>query len=217
MGFIFLRLTVFSIAILFTTVQIVYSLDFGVVMDVAGSVSIERDQKSMPADLGLNLISGDNISIDDGANIVIVSYSDCMEWAFTGADKITIESGKNPQSMTGKVEPVRKLPVCYSPEDFKEGEYDVMGGIALRGLPKDPLGSLRDEFKKGNAPNSTLMTLIIHDLRGGKIEQAKPYYETLKKRMPESEFVKKISKRFENKKSLPQEKIRGFRPRSFVP
>ena len=42
----------------------------------------------------------------------------------------------------------------------------------------------------------TLMMLIMHDVINGRAETAKPYYETLKKRVPGDPFVQKLADAF---------------------
>jgi hypothetical protein len=173
--------------------------DFGIMMDVSGEVSVKRDGQNMPADLGLNIFSGDTIVLGKNAGAVIVSYEDCQEWVIKGPDNVRIKINEGLISDSHKLAPSRQLPVCYGHEEFKEGVPDVTGGLVLRGQPKDLLASLREEYRNGNASNSTLMTLIMHDLKNGKKEQAKQYFNVLKKRAPESGFIKEISKMFEEK------------------
>lgn len=58
--------------------------------------------------------------------------------------------------------------------------------------------SLRKEFEDGKASNSTLITLILHDLEKGDKERAKTYLTELEKKMsPESEILKSLSVRIE--------------------
>lgn len=189
-----MRYTVFSLMVfaLAFSAPPSYALEFGIVMDVSGTVFIQRGRETVPPDLGLNVSSGDTITLGEGSSIVIVSYSDCSEWVLKGPDRITIRG----ELIAGK-RPTRQLPVCYSPEEFKEGDAHVIGGFVLRGQPGDPLASLRDEFERGEASNSTLMTLIMSDLSSGEAERARPYFEALRSRMPGSEFVKTIAKKFE--------------------
>jgi hypothetical protein len=170
--------------------------DFGIMMDVSGKVAIHRDGNPINADFGMNIFSGDIIELNKGSDAVIVSYADCQEWTLKGPDKVMIKTDEGPESGSGMVAPSRQLPVCYGPEEFKEDGSDVIGGLVLRGQPKDPLAALREEFKGGTASNSTLMTLIMHDLKNGKIERARPYFDTLKVRAPESEFINNIARRF---------------------
>jgi hypothetical protein len=167
--------------------------DFGIMMDVSGKVSIQRDGRNIPADLGLNILSDDTLNLSKNSSAVIVTYADCKEWILKGPDKIRVKSGEGPKSSSREIAPSRQLPVCYGPEEFKEGGSYVIGGFVLRGEPRDPLASLRKDFQNGKASNSTLMTLIMHDLRSGKTERAKQYFKVLNERAPESEFVKEIS------------------------
>ena len=193
-----------SIRILSISFGILFSLtwtnpadadEFGVIMDVTGKVAIQREKSYVKADLGVEVKPGDIIKIEKGANIVLVSYLECNEWSVNGPDTVTIKNDGLDTQRT-KVIPTRQLPVCYGPEEFKTGDDDVMGGFVLRGAPKDPLASLRQEFASGKASSSTLMTLIMHDLKRGNADKARSYYEELKKRSPDSSFVKKITPRF---------------------
>ena len=179
--------------------QTVIADDFGIVMDVNGKINVQRGEQKLPVEIGLNIIYGDTIKLDKTNNIVIVAYDDCMEWDLTGPHSIIIKSD-GIALKTGEASPKRQLPVCYSLEEFEGEKEDVMGGFVLRGSPKDPLASLREEFKHGKASNSTLITLIVHDLRNWKIEQARPYYEELHRRMPDSVFVNNFTKKFNKRK-----------------
>jgi hypothetical protein len=109
-------------------------------------------------------------------------------------------TAKGPVSKSVNLSSQRQLPVCYSLDEFVTSDSDVIGGFVLRGIPKDPLASLREEFEQGKASNSTLVTLIIHDLKNGSIEKARLYYDTLQQRVPESKIVKVLSEKFQMRK-----------------
>ncbi len=169
--------------------------DFGILMDAKGGVKLLRGEKHISVEVGLNLIRGDIIEIEKEGLVVIVSYEECQEWQLMGPDTINI-AASGVASTSNKVSPRRQLPVCYSLDEFDNNESDVIGGITLRGIPKDPLASLRKEFKYGKASNSTLITIIMHDLKNGNIEKARPYFETLSQRLPGSKIVKAFSDKF---------------------
>jgi len=172
--------------------------DFGIIMDVSGEITINRWENKIAAELGSTIISKDIITLAKGSTFVIVSYDDCQEWILTGPDNITIRAGKI-KSEWGSISSERQLPICYSMEDIKDDSSDIIGGFVLRGAPKDPLVPLREEFNSGKASNSTIITLIMHDLHNGHMEQTEQYFNVLRSRAPESEFVKALSNRLENK------------------
>jgi hypothetical protein len=158
---------------------------------------IQRADEKLSADLGVNLLRDDRICLEKDSKLVIVSYEDCTEWAAAGEDTLTFKAGNAPVSEKQKILASRKLPVCYKPEAFQGEIPQKIGGIPLMGVEADPADSLRDELKGGNASNSTLMTLMMHDLKEGDIESAKTCFDILKTRLPASEFLKQISARFE--------------------
>jgi len=157
---------------------------------------IVHDGNRIHADLGQNIFSGDSITLDNNALLVFVSYESCEEWQFNGPERINIHHDQGPVSKKHKFKPSRILPVCYSPEEFREEPSSIIGGFVLRGRPADPVAELRQEFLKGDASNTILMTLIMHDLSHGNVKRATPYYNELKKRIPHSSFVKGINPRF---------------------
>ncbi len=169
--------------------------DSGIVMDVNGEVKLLRGGKQISVEVGLNLVQGDIIEIKKEGLVVIVSYVECKEWQLKGPDTINIVA-EGVVSTLNKVSPRRQLPVCYSLDEFDTNESDGIGGITLRGIPKDPLAFLREEFKHGKASNSTLITIIMHDLKNGNIEKARPCLETLRERLPGSKIVKALSEKF---------------------
>jgi hypothetical protein len=171
--------------------------DFGIVMDLSGKVTIKHGVSTKPADLGINIVTGDIIILDKKAKAVIVSYGDCQEWNLSGANRFIVKGGTI--LVNGKPLPYsRRLPVCYSMEEVKKPGSEPVGGFVLRG-PNDPLAELRKEFNSGKASNSTVMILLMHELNRGEVEKARPYYEFLKERLPDSEFIKDIATLFKSK------------------
>jgi hypothetical protein len=171
--------------------------DFGIVMDLSGKVTIKHGVNTKPADLGSNIVTGDMIIIDKKAKAVIVSYGDCLEWSLSEAKRFIVKGGTI--LVNGKPLPYsRRLPVCYSMDEIKKAGSEPVGGFVLRG-PNDPLAELREEFNSGKASNSTIMILLMHELNRGEVEKARPYYEFLKKHLPDSEFITNIATLFKSK------------------
>ncbi len=171
--------------------------DFGIIMDTAGTVTIQRDTHKMSADLAMEIDFGDIITIAPESSLTVVGYDNCDEYVLKGKDTFVVGERSGIQSARSrqKIAPTRKLPVCYSADEVSEG--DTIGGFIVRG--NDELSALRKEFAEGKASNATLLTLIMHDIINGKVEQARPYYDELKKRKPGDPFVKKLAKIFEKK------------------
>ena len=186
-----------GIVLLFGAWEVLAYDDFGIVMDVKGEVSVERNDKSAPAEVGNNLHIKDTLIINKGASMAAVSYDDCCEWVIRGPARVKIDSDETFEIQSAKcdwLKKVRELPVCYSHEEFNNDELSVIGGVILR--DSDPAALLRKEFKMGKASNAALITLIMHDLLNGKIEKARPYYNALKKRTPGTLFLKDLEKKF---------------------
>lgn len=173
-----------------------YSAEFGVVMDVAGKTSVQRSGKSFPADFGMNLQEDDALIAETGATMTLVTYADCREWRIEGPGQAKLTSGGVVSMKGSQAKALRQLPVCYSPGEAHGGKSGVIGGFVLRGVPKDPVKELRDEFKTGKATNTTLMTLIMNDLKNGRKDIAKEYYEELRRRAPDSAFVRNLAGEF---------------------
>lgn len=168
--------------------------DFGIVMDLSGKVTIKRGANTIPADLGVNIVKGDMIILNKKAKAVIVSYNECQEWNLSEAKRFLVKG--ETILVNGKPLPYsRRLPVCYSMEEIKRAGSEPVGGFVLRG-PNDPLAELREEFNSGKASNSTVMILLMHELNRGEVEKARPYYEFLKNRLPDSEFITNIAPLF---------------------
>ena len=167
--------------------------DFGMVMDVAGRVVVHRGAENFPADLGRTVLVGDRFELSDTSRLTIVSFQDCREWLLTGPSEATTRWTRIEGSGLQQPEPGRRLPVCYSQQELEVEDPGVLGGLVLRGIPEDPVAGLRREFDSGQAPNSTLVTLIMHDLANDDPDRAKPYMQELQRRAPNSAFVKRLS------------------------
>ncbi len=190
-----------GIVLLFGAWEAIAYDDFGIVMDVKGQVSVERNDKSAPAEVGNNLHIKDTLIVNKGASMTAVSYDDCCEWVVRGPARVKIDSDETFEIQSAKcdwLKKVRELPVCYSHEEFNKGELSVIGGVILRKSDVDPAALLRKEFKMGKASNAALITLIMHDLLNGQIEKARPYYNALKKRNPGTVFLQGLEKKFGN-------------------
>jgi hypothetical protein len=171
--------------------------EFGIIMDVSGEITINRGENKIAAELGSTISPNDILTLTKGSTVALVSYDSCQEWILNGPDKITIKADKI-NSERGNISPERQLPICYSMEEIEDSKSDTIGGFVLRGAPKDPLASLRTEFKNGKASNTTLITIIMYDLHNGKVEQTEQYFKVLKSREPGSEFVRSLSKRIDS-------------------
>ena len=172
--------------------------DFGVVMDVTGTVVRISNEKQSSIDLGTNLSVGDEIFLKESAELILVSYENCTEWSLIGPNHITLKTGEFLAKDNGKVAYLRKLPVCFNPVKIDDAKSLFMGGITLRGKEVDPLKELRKEFETGKAGNSTLITLMIYGIKSKNIEKTRPYFDELNKRRPGSPFIEECAKYFGN-------------------
>jgi len=197
--------TLFSVKVIGVVLSLLISqahanIDFGIITDFKGNVSVKRDNKAVPADVGANLRLKDTLIVSEGAGALAVSYEDCYEWIIIGPAQVKINSDESfiKQSVECDwLKKVRKLPVCYRPEEFEEGASAVIGGATFRKQDVDSAAPLRLEFKMGKASNAALITLIMHDFINGEIENARDYYNALKKRTPGTVFLKDLEKKFE--------------------
>lgn len=168
--------------------------EFGMLTDKTGEVELVSKGKKNLADMGAVLFAGDELLLQKGSLAMIVSFADCQEWSVKGPGKLIISGGKI-EGQDNLIAAAKKLPLCYSPTSMKGAESHEMGGFLLRG--EDPTAKLREEFQSGKAGNSTLMTLIMHDLKNGNAGKARPCFDELKKRIPESPFIKSIARHFQ--------------------
>jgi len=170
--------------------------DFGMVMDMQGKARVEQQGKSGALNLGQTLFVGDRLSLDAQAKLVVVAFTSCDELQLTGPAQALVEPMGLTATQGAAAKIVRRLPVCYSQEELNASDSGVIGGLVLRGVPKDPVFELRQEFASGKASLPSLMTLIMHDVSNGNAAQAKPYYEALKQQAPDSRFVQEMSRYF---------------------
>lgn len=167
------------------------------ISDLSGDVSLSRGNERIAASIGLDIASGDSMTVKDGAWVELVSTGTCQVWELKGARRYTFTGREITGSPKGdKIPPSLRLSVCFNPAGFSLGKAQRIGGIIERG------GSAEDELSKiGSKSNAALINLIIlHGLKEKDIEKARPYYEALKQRAPGSEFVASVAKIFEGKK-----------------
>jgi len=170
--------------------------DYGMVMDLEGEMRILRDQQELAGDLGESVSVGDRLVLAKNSRATIISYLDCREIIMSGPLEVEVTWDKLKTRHTGRLSAGRKMPVCYSHEELNSTDSGVIGGLVLRGAATDPAAALRAEFDKGQASNSTLMTLVMHDLANGDTERARPYFNELRKFSPNSAFVAKVAAHF---------------------
>lgn len=170
--------------------------DFGMVMDVEGPVLVQRQGKTIPADLGQTVYVGDRFEVPDDARVTVVAFEDCREWLLAGQMEATARWTRMEAFGSTQPERGRRLPVCFSQQDLDIKDSGVVGGLVLRGVSEDPVASLRREFDTGQASSSTLVTLIMYDLVEGQPDRARPYLAELERRTPGSPFVARLSKLF---------------------
>jgi hypothetical protein len=173
------------------------AVEFGIVMDMQGAVVIERAGAQMPADFGMAVELGDNILLDDGASATVVSYMDCQELMLNGPARAAADGEQLSVTPPSRLQAGRILPVCYGEEELNISDADIIGGVVLRGAPRDPVHSLRTEFSQGKASTSTLMTLLMHDLANGNTEKARPYFDALRSKAPDSAFLARVAPVFQ--------------------
>ena len=154
------------------------SEECAIVTDLSGTVTVLRNGKNMPLDIGHALFVGDEILLAQGATLIAVTYEDCAEWRWAGGETISVES-EGFQSKGHEFDPSRELPMCYHPDSYEKTDSNVIGGFVLRGSPSDPLAPLRKEFAEGNASNSSLIALVLHEIEKGNMEQAKKYFDAI--------------------------------------
>lgn len=170
--------------------------DFGMVMDIEGKVTVEHQGRQAVASLGQTLFVGDRLILEAGGSLGVVSYGSCDELVLNGPAQAQVGAAGLTSSQGGPAKLARRLPVCYSQEELNAGDSGVIGGLVLRGAPKDPVYDLRREFATGKATNSSLMTLVMHDVSNGQAAQARPYFQALTRLAPDSQFVREMRRHF---------------------
>lgn len=168
----------------------------GMITDNEGQVRFVYGNSSAPAELGAALTPGDRLSVEANGKVVVVMLADCEEFSIRGKDEILIEKTKIRSQRSGYLKPDRRLPVCYNAEDFDAPDSGVIGGFVMRGDAANSLADMRGEAGRSAADTTTLITLILHDIRNDQAAQARPYYDELKKRRADSAWVKKLEKHF---------------------
>lgn len=167
-----------------------------IVTDLSGAVTVLRNGERILLDIGHALFVGDEILIAQGSTLIAVTYDDCIEWRWDSEGTVSVE-GEGFVEKGHASTPFRELPVCYIPDSYGKTDSNIIGGFVLRGGPSDPVVALRTEFASGEASNSTLVTLVLHEIDKGNKEQAEKYFEELQRRHPDNEFVKVLKRKFE--------------------
>ncbi len=173
-----------------------FALNTWKVSDLSGDVSLSRGNERIAAAIGSDISLGDTMTIGDGAWIELVSTGTCEVWELKGTRQYTFTEHEIMSSPEGdKIPPIHRLAVCFNPAGFSMGKAQRIGGIIERG------GSLDDELAEiGSESNAALINLIIlYALSENDIEKARPYYEALKKRAPDSRVCCKRGGIFETK------------------
>ena len=196
-----------------------YAQDFGIITDVSGKLAVQRNGKTKFLEMGASVAPQDILRVSRGGAATIVAYATCQEWLASGTGEITVENDKMAAGKGASLKIGKKLPVCYKPADIKGAGSHSMGGISLfakeskkpaqeAAAPEeftstsvatetDPaIEPLKEEYQGGKASNSTVITLMMYELGANKVAAAKPYYEDLKKRVPQSAVVKDLAPRF---------------------
>lgn len=197
-----------------------YAQDFGIVTDVSGKIALQRAGKKTIIDMGASLAAKDILHISKGGAATIVAFASCQEWLVSGAGEITVEGEKVVPGKGALLKMGKKLPGCYKPGEIKGAGSHSMGGISLFGkeskgsapegagpqelaMTPEPsaadleIKSLKEEYLSGKASNSTVIALMMYELNANRIALAKPYYDDLKTRAPQSALVKEFAPRFE--------------------
>lgn len=181
-----LSMTIVATFVCVLFVQTLYAEEFGIIMEVAGESTVNREGKNINADFGQDLRVGDILNAGEGSMMIIVAYESCEEWKVTGPEQALIETKSNIISLSGQLSPARRLPVCYKPEAFAYSGPNVMGGTLLRsGEGEGPDVAKIDQIRQNaDLSNSELMSLLMFDLQNGDKEKALEYYEMLMSKNP---------------------------------
>ena len=134
--------------------------------------------------------------VGGGAWVELVFTGTCEVWELNGARQYTFAEHEIMSGPEGaKIPPDHRLSVCFNPAGLSLGKAQRIGGIIERG------GSPEDELAEiGSKSNAALINLIIlHAVLEKDIEKARPYYEALKRRAPDSAFVAQAAAIFEGK------------------
>ena len=185
------HLAIVSFGLLLIFSSSVWAEDFGMAMSIEGKVMLQRNSESIPLEFGESIYEGDILQLAEKTEMILISYIDCQEWELQGPLEVTV-TWELTKKGKGSMKPIKELPVCYSHEEISNDDSGTIGGLVLRGTPKDPVQQLRQEFIDGKASNTTLITLILHDLKEGNKKGSKIYLNALKQRSPNSAFIKKM-------------------------
>ncbi len=162
---------------------------YGIVSDQVGEVGYISQGKKSEKDLrGYNLYGGDEVILEEGSILTVLSYVDDEELLIKGPVHVKFEIDcivlvKGPDD---RVVRSVNLYASYTPDEIAS---PVAGGIVLRGEKED----LR------KLSNTELISSVMNDVRDRMLalKTAREHYEELKKRMPDSQFIESVEKYFE--------------------
>jgi hypothetical protein len=191
-----------------------FAEDFGIIMDIAG----QAESNKKPLDLGKSVFVGDAITVSEKGSLLVIEYNGCVEWRVNGPAKIQVnKSGLQiAKGGNGLVQKGKKLPACFKPLEMRSASTHEQGSLVLMtneqksaaDLPTPPvpdaelsassttepegITELRKNFNEGKAGIPELMTLIAYDMNKNDKDSAKQYYLELKKKAPDSAYVKQL-------------------------
>jgi hypothetical protein len=177
-----IRWIVFLLALTLTVAvqEAALGKEYGIIQDLAGSTEIVRADERFAADIGETLLEGDRLDLAEGARLTLVIYDGCAEWQAQGPGVIAISAAGMGGERPGALRRLRELPVCYEPEDLNTlDDHAPIAGILLRGIQRDPVRALREEFASGEISTPALITLIQYDIVNGKYKNIEPYLQRL--------------------------------------
>jgi hypothetical protein len=166
---------------------------FGMIAESEGSAQLINGDAKTAAELGSVLKSGDKLILDANSKLTIISFADCEEMLAYGKDEIIIDKYKAHSQRFGDLKPIRRLPVCYNPQDFDAQDSGTIGGYFMRG-PDNAMSELQNEADQGDM--SALIALVLHDIKNKQSALARPYFERLKQKYPNSKWVKNLERHF---------------------
>jgi len=190
-----------SVALGIFFAQVLWAKEFGIIMDVSGQPSLNRDGQIIHVEVGQELLVGDIINVPDQSQLVFVTYETCEELTFDESAEVLIVNEDKIVVQKGQLLRLKQLPVCYKPESFVYDGPNITGGILLRGAKPGPSDNLEEIARMRKAAiedkttNSELMSLIIFDLQNDDESQARSYYEQLMRKNPEASVPAPVLKK----------------------
>lgn len=174
--------------------------EFGIIMDVTGQPSLQRQGPAVSVEFGQELLVGDTLDIPEKSQLVLVAYKTCEEVTLVESGRVVIINEESLDISKALSWQIRQLPVCYKPELFPYNGPNITGGTLLRGSINPPISSseidsMREAAAEGTISNSYLMTLLIFDLQNDNTTQARHSYEQLIRNNPEGSVPDPIRKK----------------------